>query len=283
MTAEVEAVLFKRILVALDPARDMGPAKDYAMELIQRWKPSVVALYTAFEEAVPFKAGSAEGLKPKMFVGKQVLADFGKELRKRAGRGVDITSVVEEGPYEVTIPSVAARERADLLVLGSFHAKMERVIFGSDTERVIEYSPCSVLLVRRPTPLPEEGSTLVFAHDSPSIAPRTETDIVRITKATGTRVQPVIGLPQKGLETGGDMARRMASSMRGEGVEVLEPQVLTSRWVLGPHGVVHRAVVGMHPSVAILSRYPEAPWGNATHWLVHEFVADTPCPMLFLK
>jgi len=275
--------LFKRILVVLDPAKDMWSAKDYAIDLVKRWSPSVVALYTAFEEAEPFKAGSAEGIQPKMFVGNRALADFEKELRNQVGEDVDVTTVVEEGPYEVTIPSVAAREGVDLLVLGSFHARMERAIFGSDTERVIEYSPCSVLLVRRSTPLPEEGSTLVFAHDSPSIAPRAETDIVRFARATGSRVQPVLGLPQKGLETGADTAKRLADSLRAMGLEVLDPQVLTSRWVLGPHGVVHRAVVGMHPAMALLSRYPEAPWGNATHWLVHEFVADTPCPMLFMK
>jgi hypothetical protein len=67
------------------------------------------------------------------------------------------------------------------------------------------------------------------------------------------------------------------------GVEVEPPQVLTSRWILGPHGVVHRAIAGMHPALAVLSRLHDVDKGNASHWLVHEFVLDTPCPTLFLK
>lgn len=280
---EVEEDLFERVLVVLDPARDLEPALDYALEVVARWRPSVVALYTAFEEAVPFQAAHGEGIEPKMFVGKKVVSDFKKRLKKHAGKDIEVTTVVEEGPFEVTIPAVSAKEGVDLLVLGSLLAPMERRIVGSDTERVIEYSPCSVLLVRGRCPFPGEGDTVVFAHDSPRFAPRVKDDLMRLYLATGSTLQPVVGFPTKGLETGREVTEKLVASLKEEGVDVKDPQVLTSRWILGPHGVVHRAVAGIHPALAVLSRYPEAPWGNATHWLVHEFVADTPCPMLFLK
>jgi nucleotide-binding universal stress UspA family protein len=261
----------------------MEHSREYAIQLVKRWDTSVVALYTAFEEAAPFVAAQAEYTKPKMFIGNEVVKNFETDLNERLDKEIEVTKVVEDGPYEVTIPTVAANEQVDLVVLGSIHTGVERRIVGSDAERVIEYSPCSVLLVRSPSPIPEDGPTVVFAHDSPRIAPRAVPDLVALCKKTGCSIQPVIGMPTKGMEAGVEMAEKLVASLSKDDVETREPQVLTSRWILGPHAVVHRAVSGIRPPMAVLARYPEAPWGNATHWLVHEFVADTPCPMLFMK
>jgi nucleotide-binding universal stress UspA family protein len=278
-----EEALFERILVALDPARRFGPAREYAIDIVKRWGPSVVALYTAFEEAAPFKAASSESVKPKMFMGEQVLEQFRQELAEAAGDDVDYLPVKEEGPYEVAIPAVAAREGVDLIVLGSFHTGVERVLVGSDTERIIEYSPCSIMLVRHPSKLPEEGSVMVFAHDSLHISDKARMRLAALALDFNARVQPVIGVPPKGLEDGKGMGEELVGMLDEAGIDAERTQVLTSRWILGPHGVVHRAVAGLHPSLVVLSRYLGVQDGNATHWLVHEFVADTPSPTLFLK
>jgi nucleotide-binding universal stress UspA family protein len=275
--------LFKRILVVLDPARDLGPARRFALAMIKRWNPSVVAFYTAFEEAMPFKAASSEGVKPQMFVGKNIQEQFCKEVEEEIGSDVEVTKVIEEGPYEVTIPTAAAREEADLVVLGSFHAKMERRIVGSDTERVIEYSPCSVLLVRDPKKLPAKSAVLAFAHDSPNITPMAIAGLSLLAKDLNAVVHPIVGVPPKLLDDAKTTFDELVANLRGAEIETGQPQVLTSRWILGPHGVVHRAVSGLHPNIVVISRFKGLTEGNASHWLVHEFVADTPGPVLFLK
>ncbi len=275
--------MFQRILLVLDPARDLGAARRYALNLVRKWQPSIVALYPVFEEAAAFKASQVQGVKPVRFVGKNVVADFEETLRKECDPNVECTTVVEEGPYEITIPSVAAREEADLVILGSFHSKTGRTLVGSDIERIIEYSPCSVLVVRtRETP-PDAGSLLAFAHDGKQIPPMAVHWVVKFSQEVGTVVQPVLGVPPRDLEEGRRTANDFVSEVMSSGVEAEPPQVLTSRWILGPHGVVHRAVAGLHPAIAVLSRFQDVEKGNATHWLVHEFVNDTPCPTLFLK
>ncbi len=275
--------MFKRILVVLDPARNLGPARQYAVEIVKRWGSSVVAMYTAFEEAEPFQAAHATGPNPQKFVGKETVKDFCDQLEREAGEDVDFTTVVGEGPFEVAIPEIAAKEKVDLLVLGSFHAKMARALVGSDTERLIEYAPCSVLLVRRISQLPEPGSVLAFAHDSIRVSNAVVKRIAHLSRDLGTVVHPVLGVPTKGVEDGKRTASRIMKGLAEEGVMTKDPQVLTSRWILGPHGVVHRAVSGLHPSIGVMTRIIGRTKGNASHWLVHEFVADTPCPMLFLK
>jgi len=275
--------LFERILLVLDPTRDLVPARQYALNFIKRWHSSIVVLYNIFEQAAPFKTSSGEGVQPIKFVGKEVMKEFQEELRTLFGSNVDCTTVIEEGPYEVTIPAVAAREKTDLVILGSFHSKAGRTLVGSDIERIIEYCPCSVLVVRSSTRPPEPGTLLAFAHDSGQIPPKAVHWVAKFSQEAGTVVHPVIGVPPRDLEEGKRMADSFVAELVGNGVETEPPHVLTSRWILGPHGVVHRAVAGLHPSIAVLSRFQDVIKGNATHWLVHEFVADTPCPTLILK
>jgi nucleotide-binding universal stress UspA family protein len=275
--------LFKRILLVLDPTRDLGAAKQYTLNMIRKWGPSVVGLYPVFEEAAPFKASQGEGIKPHKFVGKEVAKEFEAEIKEECDPDVDCTVVVEEGPYEVTIPAVAAREDVDLVVLGSFHSKTGRTLVGSDIERIIEYCPCSVLIVRTSTKPPEPNGLLAFAHDSGLIPPKAVHWVVEFSQEVGTRVHPVVGVPPRALDDGKRSTNAFVAELIANGVDTEPPHVLTSRWILGPHGVVHRAVAGLHPALAVLSRFHDVEKGNATHWLVHEFVADTPCPTLILK
>lgn len=275
--------MFKRIMVVVDPARDMLHAQGYVAEMVERWGSSVVALYTAFEEAAPFKASYSEGMVSQKFVGKTAVKEYERQLRAATQRVVDFKGVVEEGPYEVTIPAVAAREGADLVVLGSFHARMERVLVGSDTERVIEYSPCSVLLVRHACCLPAEGSVIAFVHDNIAVSKKTIKALAQLQREYKAVIQPVVGVPPRSIEEGEELAHDLMASLVGEGADVRQPQVLTSRWILGPHGVIHRAVSGMLPEMVVISRQTGVHAEMASHWLVHEFVADTPCPILILK
>lgn len=275
--------MFQRILLVLDPARDLEAAKQYTLNMVRKWGPAVVGLYPVFEEAAPFKAAQGQGTKPHKFLGKEVAKDFEMELAEVCGDDCEIRTVVEEGPYEVTIPAVAVREKVDLVVLGSFHGSMGRTLVGSDIERIIEYCPCSVLIVRTRTTPPEPGDLLVFAHDSSEIPPLAVHWVVKFSQEIGTKVQPVIGVPTRDLDDGKTMANSYVAELIANGVDAEPPQVLTSRWILGPHAVVHRSVAGLHPALTVLSRFLDVEKGNASHWLVHEFVADTPCPTLILK
>lgn len=275
--------MFKKILVALDPARDLQPARQYALDLVSKWGSSVVALYTVFEEAAPFRASNAVGVKPKTFVGNKVVEGFENQIKKECEGKVQCSTFVEEGPYEVTIPAVAAREGVDLVVLGSFHTRTERRFVGSDIERVIEYSPCSVMVVRNPSRVPEPGTLVVFAHDNAILSAEPVHWLTEFAKAAGTVVQPVIGVPPRDLDAGKKLADGLEKELVTSGIESVPPQVLTSRWILGPHGVVHRAVSGLHPSMTVIARLNDVVQGNASHWLIHEFIADTPCPTLVLK
>jgi nucleotide-binding universal stress UspA family protein len=63
--------------------------------------------------------------------------------------GVRISSMIAEGrPFE-QIVHLAKDFNMDLIVMGSYGRRgADRILVGSVTERVIEYSPCPVIIVK---------------------------------------------------------------------------------------------------------------------------------------
>lgn len=63
--------------------------------------------------------------------------------------GVDADGKVMDGPAAETIVTAAATAQADLIVMGS-HGRtgIERLLLGSNTERVLNQTPCAVLVVK---------------------------------------------------------------------------------------------------------------------------------------
>jgi nucleotide-binding universal stress UspA family protein len=65
-------------------------------------------------------------------------------------RGVEAQPLLRIGnPYD-EIVNAAKEIRADLIVIGSHgHAGLERFLVGSTAERVVQYAPCPVLVVKK--------------------------------------------------------------------------------------------------------------------------------------
>lgn len=67
-----------------------------------------------------------------------------------SGAGVSLRKVVEVGPPVDTLLAVAAREKADLIVMGTQgRSGLTRWVLGSTAERVVRQSTIPVLTVRR--------------------------------------------------------------------------------------------------------------------------------------
>jgi nucleotide-binding universal stress UspA family protein len=90
---------------------------------------------------------------------QQVLQDQRKEAegfvaeaaRTLRDAGFTVTTAVEDGIAKSVIVEAAGQWHADLVVVGSHGRKgLARFLLGSVSEGVARYSPCSVLIVRKP-------------------------------------------------------------------------------------------------------------------------------------
>jgi len=70
-------------------------------------------------------------------------------VRALRADGVDAEGKAMHGPAAETIVATAATAQADLIVMGS-HGRtgIERLLLGSNTERVLNQTPCAVLVVK---------------------------------------------------------------------------------------------------------------------------------------
>lgn len=84
------------------------------------------------------------------------LAKF-EEMGRRVG--VTVTTLLCQGAPDAEIVALAAREQADLIVMGArFHGRLASLLMGSVSQRVLQHAPCPVLIygdqVRLPAALP---------------------------------------------------------------------------------------------------------------------------------
>ena len=112
---------------------------------------AVTALYVIENVAVDKVAASSGDSRESV---RRQLEEKGRRYLDHAANlagqyGVECQGVIRQGILHNQIADVARDAGIDLIVIGDSHLqRARRAIRGSVTERVIEYAPCSVLVVR---------------------------------------------------------------------------------------------------------------------------------------
>lgn len=140
----------RRILVPIDFSRPSIKALRYALGLAANFDAEVRFLHVVDPENAPAPAIIR---LPLVTQPETVVKMAEKLLWSWATKfGIPIsarTCSVRQGKVYKKIVATASEEKADLIVLATrAHAGLKHVLHGSITERVIQHSPCPVLIVR---------------------------------------------------------------------------------------------------------------------------------------
>ena len=147
MISRFESV--KKILIPTDGSDYSMRAAEYGLSVAKLLGAEVVALYvvdTVVLDQVA-KIAEREGLE------RDLKSDGERYLRYVVGvaerEGVKTSSLLAKGrPYE-QIVHLAKGLKVDLIVMGTYGRRgAERILLGSEAERVIEYASCPVLVIR---------------------------------------------------------------------------------------------------------------------------------------
>ena len=139
----------KKILIPTDGSDYSMRAAEYGLSVAKLLGAEVVALYvvdTVVLDQVA-KIAEREGLE------RDLKSDGERYLRYVVGvaerEGVKTSSLLAKGrPYE-QIVHLAKGLKVDLIVMGTYGRRgAERILLGSEAERVIEYASCPVLVIR---------------------------------------------------------------------------------------------------------------------------------------
>jgi nucleotide-binding universal stress UspA family protein len=143
--------LFHHILVPIDGSQLSVAAARLAVQLAAIHRAHITFVYIV-DRAVVKELTSAMGkttqqVQDELELAGQRCLDHVRHLA--ADAGLSDERVIRCGAPCSEIETLAREQGADLIVIGQIgHHGPRRILIGSVTERVIEYAPCPVLVVK---------------------------------------------------------------------------------------------------------------------------------------
>lgn len=161
----------KKILVPTDFSPAAKTATDVAFTIAKKENAQLVFLHTIELPSsstfnVEGEVLTVENWEEKIFSLKMLQAAKQKLERLVAdinSKGVKATFELKPGNPFVGIREMITTQPVDLIVMGTAgHSKLEEMIIGSNTEKVVRHARCPVLTVH-PTPVKSDFKNIVYA------------------------------------------------------------------------------------------------------------------------
>ena len=143
------AIRINNILVPLDIYEESDSALNYAIDLAERIKANVSVVYAfslyAYEYETPYTF-----LEDLIKLSSEGLAKKVNEVKLKRTTHIEINSEVIHGISPAgSIVDYASSKNFDLIIMNTHGRKgIQRFILGSVTEKVVQSSPCSVLVLK---------------------------------------------------------------------------------------------------------------------------------------
>jgi nucleotide-binding universal stress UspA family protein len=145
MTIEI-----RKILVPLDFSEHSQPLLEWAAHLAEEHSSKIVLLH-AYHLPVEFQQLEGAYLPADFWANVKAEAEttLGGHAEALRGRGIEVEAVVREGYPATVIEEEAARQHADLIIIGTRGLSgLKHLLLGSIAERVVQRAPCPVLTVK---------------------------------------------------------------------------------------------------------------------------------------
>lgn len=150
-------IIYKKILLATDGSFHANNAAEQVAEFQKKWNCKVVIFHSIKHHKIPLGFFPNESLPLEVYrdieeVSKKTaeqLLNKTKEIVNITGSSVE-TRLIEDEEPEVYIRRIVEEENFDLVVLGSKgkHSKLEEILLGTVSKKVVKSTPCDVLIVK---------------------------------------------------------------------------------------------------------------------------------------
>lgn len=162
----------KSILLPTDFSKEAQIAADVAVDVAKKSKAELILLHVV-EEATGSSfnitgevSTAAEGWENKIFnlrLIEKAKKQLGKLAEETRARGVKVRQELRVGTPFHGMRTIIVDRKVDLVVMGTAgRTRMEEMIIGSNTEKVVRHAHCPVLTVHR-KPVTSEFKNIVYA------------------------------------------------------------------------------------------------------------------------
>ena len=161
----------KKILVPTDFSKPAQIAIDVAADIARKSNGQLTLLHVIEEASgTSFKiTGEVDvsgGWEDKLFTMKMIeraRKQMAKAIEEVKASGVRVKDELRVGTAFHGIRDIITEQKVDLVVMGSAgHSKLEEMIIGSNTEKVVRHARCPVLTVHK-KPLTTDFKNIVYA------------------------------------------------------------------------------------------------------------------------
>jgi nucleotide-binding universal stress UspA family protein len=161
----------KKILVPTDFSKSAQTATEVAYDIAKKANAEVILLHVIEELAgssfnIEGQVETSANWEDKLFTmkmiekGKKQLAKVADDLK---ANGVSVREELRLGTPFHGMRTIISERKVDLVVMGtSGHTKMEEMIIGTNTEKVVRHSQCPVLTVQK-KPATTDFKNIVYA------------------------------------------------------------------------------------------------------------------------
>jgi nucleotide-binding universal stress UspA family protein len=161
----------KRILVPTDFSKPAQIAIDVATDIAKKANAEVILLHVIEEASgssfnISGEVTTSGGWEDKLFTmklierSKKQMAKVVVDLR---ASGLKVKEELRLGTAFHGMRDIISEQKVDLVVMGTAgHTKLEEMIIGSNTEKVVRYSKCPVLTVHK-KPVSTDFRSIVYA------------------------------------------------------------------------------------------------------------------------
>jgi nucleotide-binding universal stress UspA family protein len=132
-------------MVGYDGSKQSDKAVDVALELAS----CMDAKLLVFAVARPPEPATSVELEAVLDDAREHYQEGFQRIRERADADMQFETAIAVGHPAEQIVHRAELEHSDLIILGNRgHSRIERLLLGSTSERVLRYAHCPVMIVR---------------------------------------------------------------------------------------------------------------------------------------
>ena len=188
--------MYENIVIAFDGSEFSRAALVESAKWVRRHGGKAVLLHAVFFDEQEF-AIAPEQREMRFEVGKKVCFQTKDSASAEFGLNGNMEALVCEGePHEVIV-DIAGSKNADLIAMGTHGSKgLKKLFMGSVASRVIQSSPCDVLVVKPSHDCHEKYGSVLLSYDSTKFSQKALGRACELAKTEGAEITALYVIPR---------------------------------------------------------------------------------------
>ena len=214
--------MYEKIIVGYDDSEFSSAALCEASGWIRRHGGTAVLAHAVFFSEEEF-ASLPEQREQRFKLGRNICSIARDSMSAELGLNGNLLAFVCEGePHEVLV-DIARAKNADLIALGTHGRKgIKKIFMGSVTSRVLQSSPCDVLIVRKSSDCDGQYRSILLSYDGSPFSKKALSRACELAKIDDSEITALYVVPRYE-----EMVEFISSSMIKENIALDARKVLS--------------------------------------------------------